>query len=74
MKVKYYEATKRNEKGKFKIVDEEEALDYVLEKLGLEIKSVKKNEKEALEQEEFKKMLVDWYFSGNWIVKWEDVE
>lgn len=74
MKVKYYEATKRNENGKFEIVDEEQALDYVLEKLGLEIKSVKKNEKEALEQEEFKKMLVDWYFSGNWIVKWEDVE
>lgn len=25
------------------------------------------------EQEEFEKMLVEWYFSGNWILEEEDV-
>ena len=40
MKIKYYESITRNEKGRFEVVDEDEALDYVLEKLGLEIKGI----------------------------------
>ena len=74
MKIKYYESITRNEKGKFEVVDEDEALDYVLEKLGLEIKPIGKNGEETLEQTEFKEMLVEWYFSGNWVIKWEDVD
>lgn len=74
MKIKYYESITKNKKGKFEIVYEDEALDYVLEKLGLEIKPAGKNGEETLEQAEFKEMLVEWYFSGNWVTKWEDVD
>lgn len=74
MKIKYYESITRNEKGGFEVVDEDEALDYVLEKLRLEIKPAGKNGEETLEQTEFKEMLVEWYFSGNWVIKWEDVD
>ena len=42
--------------------------------LGLEIKPVGKNGEETLEQTEFKEMLVEWYFSGNWVTKWEEVD
>ena len=45
------------------IVEEDECLDYVLKKCGIELKYVK----DSMEQIEFKAMLVDWYFSGNWI-------
>lgn len=74
MKIKYYESITRNEKGRFEVVGEDEALDYVLEKLCLKITPAGKNGKETLEQAEFKEMLVDWYFSGNWVTKWEDVD
>ena len=57
MKHKIYKSTKNNE-----IVMEEEALDYVLEKLGIELKETTNEE-----QEEFKQMIVEWFFSGNWI-------
>ena len=50
------------------------AFDKSLEKLGLEIKPIGKNGEETLEQTEFKEMLVEWYFSGNWVIKWEDVD
>ena len=43
-------------------------------KLGLEIKPAGKNGEETLEQAEFKEMLVEWYFSGNWVTKWEEVD
>lgn len=74
MKIKYYESISKDEKGKSEIVYDEEALYYILEKLGLEIKPVGKNGEETLEQTEFKEMLVEWYFSGNWVTKWEDVD
>ena len=69
MKIKFYKNITNN-----KIVYEDEALDYVLEKLGLEIKPAGKNGEETLEQTEFKEMLVEWYFSGNWITGWEEVD
>lgn len=74
MKIKYYESITKNKKGRFEIVYEDEALNYVLEKLGLVIKPTGKNGEETLEQTEFKEMLVEWYFSGNWVTKWEDVD
>lgn len=74
MKVKFYKSLTRNTNGKFEIVYEEEALEYVLEKLGLEMKPVGQAQTETLEQVEFKEMLVEWYFSGNWVVEWEDVD
>lgn len=74
MKVKFYKSLTRNANGKFVIVYEEEALDYVLEKLGLEMHPVGQAQIETLEQVEFKEMLVEWYFSGNWVVEWEDVD
>lgn len=74
MKVKFYKSLTRNTNGRFEIVYEEEALEYVLEKLGLEMKPVGQAQTETLEQVEFKEMLVDWYFSGNWVVEWEDVD
>lgn len=74
MKVKFYKSLTRNTNGKFEIVYGEEALEYVLEKLGLEMKPVGQAQTETLEQVEFKEMLVDWYFSGNWVVEWEDVD
>lgn len=59
MKVQTYQNIKTNE-----IVHKDEALDYALEKLGITIQ-----ENINIEQEEFRKMLPDWYFSGNWIEK-----
>lgn len=44
------------------VVMEEAALDYVLDKLGIEL--IPTND---IEQEEFKEMIVEWYFSANWI-------
>ncbi len=44
------------------VVMEEDALDYVLDKLGIEL--IPTND---IEQEEFKEMIVEWYFSANWI-------
>lgn len=44
-------------------INEEDALDYAIKKLEITINENSKNE----EQEEFKKMLVEWYFSGNYV-------
>lgn len=44
-------------------IDEEDALDYAIEKVGITINEDSENK----EQEEFKKMLVEWYFSGNYV-------
>lgn len=44
-------------------VEEDEALDYALRKCGIQLVEVE----DTLEQEELKDMLVEWYFSGNWI-------
>ena len=50
-------------------VEEDEALDYAIKKCGLKLVEVE----DALEQEELKDMLVEWYFSGNWIKEDEDI-
>lgn len=44
-------------------VEAEEALDYVCEKCGIKFEDISDNK----EQLELKEMLVEWYFSGNWI-------
>lgn len=48
------------------IVPKEEALEYVLSKLGLYIEP--KGQVFTLEQREFLDMIVEWYFSGDWIL------
>ena len=58
------------------VVYEEEAKDYVLEKLGLTMKPVGKDGVLTNEQIEFIDQFVNWYFSGNWTeerVKDEDI-
>lgn len=67
MKLKYYKHIHTNE-----IVYEDEAELYALEKLGVTVTA-----KDGLltdEQKEFIKSTTDWYFSGNWIQEWEDVD
>lgn len=49
------------------VVYKEDAEDYVLDKLGIEIKAKGKNGEMTEEQIEFIESTVDWYFSGNWI-------
>ena len=44
-------------------INEEDALDYAIKKIEITINENSKNE----EQEQFKKMLVEWYFSGNYV-------
>ena len=51
-------------------VHEEDALDYVCKKCGISFEYVE----DSKEQLELKDMLVDWYFSGNWIKEIEDEE
>lgn len=46
-------------------VEEHEALDYICKKCGIKFEEVNDN----LEQLELKEMLIDWYFSGNWVTK-----
>ena len=46
-------------RGKF--VDAEEALDYALKQMGLEVTNPTAPEAELLPE------IVEWYFSGNWI-------
>ena len=45
------------------IVEDDEALDYVCIKCGINFEEVVDNK----EQLELKEMLVEWYFSGDWI-------
>lgn len=48
-------------------VSEEEAEDYVLDRLGLIVTPKGKNGEMTLEQLENIEETVDWFFSGNWI-------
>lgn len=48
-------------------VTKAEALEYVLEKLGITLEGKGKFDTFTQEQIEFQTMLVDWYFSGNWV-------
>ena len=67
MKLKYYKHIHTNE-----IVYEDEAELYALEKLGVTVTA--ENGVLTDEQKEFIKSTTDWYFSGNWIQEWEDVD
>ena len=67
MKLKYYKHIHTNE-----IVYEDEAELYALEHLGVTVTA--ENGVLTDEQKEFIKSTTDWYFSGNWIQEWEDVE
>lgn len=60
MKIKYYKHIHTNE-----IVYEDEAFEYAIDRCL--------NGTEA-EKKEFKEMLVEWFYSGNWIQEWEDVD
>lgn len=65
MKIKVYVSINGKER-----IDEDEALKYVLKKLDIQIKENAENK----EQQEFKKAIIDWYFSGNYVEEWEDIE
>ena len=47
-------------------VCQEEALEYALDKLGLKIEPKGQVGTYTLEQQDFKEMIVEWYFDGDW--------
>lgn len=49
------------------IIEDFMAEDYALKKLGLKIEPQGKNGELTVEQLEFKDLIIDWFFSGNWI-------
>lgn len=49
------------------VVYKEEAEEYVLDRLGLEVTPKGKNGEMTIEQIENIEQTVEWYFSGNWI-------
>ena len=67
MKLKYYKHIHTNE-----IVYEDEAELYAFEKLGVTVTA--ENGVLTDEQKEFIKSTTEWYFSGNWIQEWEDMD
>lgn len=67
MKLKYYKHIHTGE-----IVYEDEAELYVFEKLKITVKA--ENGVLTDEQKEFIKSTTEWYFSGNWIQEWEDID
>ena len=67
MKLKYYKHIHTNE-----IVYEDEAELYAFEKLGVTVTA--ENGFLTDEQKEFIKSTTEWYFSGNWIQEWEDMD
>lgn len=69
MKTKFY---KNIQDGT--IVYEDEAEQYVLNRLGITITPRGENGEMTLEQLENIEETVDWFFSGNWITEWEDVD
>ena len=62
MLVKVYKKINSDE-----MVTKEEALLYVLEKLGITLEGKGKFDTFTKEQVKFQSMIVDWYFSDNWI-------
>lgn len=66
MKIKVYVHTQTGER-----VYEDEAFNTAMEKLKLTIDECKEL---FDEQQEFKEMLVDWFYSGNWIEEWEEID
>lgn len=69
MKIKFYRNITNN-----KIVYEDEAEEYVLEQLGITVTPKGKNGEMTLMQIENIQETVEWYFSGNWITGWEEVD
>lgn len=69
MKVKYYKHIHTDE-----IVYEEDAELYAMEKLGVNIIAKGENGNLTEEQQQFIKEFTDWYFSGNWIMEWEEID
>lgn len=67
MKLKYYKHIHTGE-----IIYEDEAELYVFEKLKTTVKA--ENGVLTDEQKEFIKSTTEWYFSGNWIQEWEDMD
>lgn len=64
--MKYYENITTDE-----VVDECDAEDYVLDKLGIKIEPKGPNGTKTLEQIEFIENTVEWFFSGNWVKRVE---
>ena len=64
--MKYYKNITTQE-----VVEEDNAEDYVLEKLGITIGPKGLNGAKTLEQIEFIENTIEWFFSGNWV---EEVE
>lgn len=69
MKIKFYKNITNN-----KIVYEDEAEEYVLDQLGITVTPKGKNGEMTLMQIENIQETVEWYFSGNWITRWEEVD
>lgn len=67
MKLKYYKHIHTGE-----IVYEDEAELYVFEKLKITVKA--ENGVLTDEQKEFIEQTTEWYFSGNWVQEWEDID
>lgn len=67
--MKYYK-----EMSTGKIVYEEDAEDYVLERLGITVTPRGKNGEMTTEQIENIESTVEWFFSGNWIEEEEKDE
>lgn len=66
MKIKVFVHTQTGRR-----VYEDEAFNTAMETLKLTIEECKEL---FNEQQEFKEMLVGWFYSGNWIEEWEDVD
>lgn len=64
--MKYYESFNANEK-----VYEDEWQDYVFDKLGLKIEPKGKYGELTQEQTQVILDTIDWYFSGNWVLRTE---
>ena len=69
MKMKFYKNITNN-----KIVYEDEAEEYVLDQLGITVTPKGKNGEMTLMQIENIQETIEWYFSGNWITRWEEVD
>ncbi|MCI8486199.1 MAG: hypothetical protein HFJ20_03730 [Clostridia bacterium] len=69
MKVKYYKHIHTNE-----IIYEDEAELYAMNQLGVIITTQDKNGILTEEQKQFINDFKDWFFSGNWIEEWEEID
>ncbi|MBO5004201.1 MAG: hypothetical protein J6D03_02900 [Clostridia bacterium] len=68
MKVKYYKHIHTGE-----IIYEDEAELYAMNQLGVIITTQDKNGILTEEQKQFINDFKNWFFSGNWIEEWEEI-